>query len=201
MAPTRLIAGEKQTQSCSAARWPVVTICFPFSCLCFGPQLWGYVPGCLVVSGATERCLLCLSSSLAKALPNRRGFGEEEAGGAGRVLLILEGCGEGECEQPQGCLCRHPGTRWLPGSGMGERVAEPHSPSPGTGGPVGGLPLPAPTEQSSVCGAQHRNSTTQPSPKPHRPKKGPSPCFSGGFMLGMRFPHFMQLKKLGDAAQ
>lgn len=59
----------------------------------------------MVVSGATERCLLCLSSSLAKALPNRRGFGEEEAGGAGRVLLILEGCGEGECEQPQGCLC------------------------------------------------------------------------------------------------
>lgn len=80
MALKRLIAGRKQTQSCSAALQSIVPICFPFSChllwpLAFRVRAW-VLGG---VSGAAERCLLCLSSSLAEALPNHRGFGEEEA--------------------------------------------------------------------------------------------------------------------------
>lgn len=71
------------------------------------------------MSGAAEQCLLCLSSSLAEALPNRQRFGEEEARRSRKVHGYSGEMGEGELELPSGGRpCRCPG-RQLSGHGVG----------------------------------------------------------------------------------
>lgn len=53
-------------------------------------------------------------------------------------------------------------------------------------------------QSRAVCVVLGTAASLSPSQKPLRSRKGPRPVFSGGFVLGARFPHLVQL---GTAAQ
>lgn len=53
-------------------------------------------------------------------------------------------------------------------------------------------------QSRAVCVVLGTAASLSPSQKPLRSRKGPRPLFSGGFVLGARFPHLVQL---GTAAQ
>lgn len=125
----------------------IAAVCFPVSCLSAGLSFWGM----RLDAGRYVWCLLRLSCSPARALPNRRALKSRRPGGAGSCLSWRD------VRKVNGS-CRQENTS------AGVRVWWGSEPHPQRGGQGASQQWSNSAEQSCVCGAGH-SSVTQPFPK------------------------------------